>query len=148
MKKIVICLNLNQKSFDKLKNLKDVISLDCAEITLVHVWSSRSYIYPGNMIVPFYPNSKQAELIEVEMKKKLESQLCHFENTVKKNLTTKVFLSSSPHRDIVQYLENEHSDLVVCLTPTKNEFKNFFHSSFTHYLNTHAPCDVLALRIF
>lgn len=147
MKNIVVCVNIDKKSFESLKRIEEYIQLSSANITLLHVWNKKAYDYPGDMIVAFYPNEAQAKDIEIEMTKQLNDQFSQFSGLSQENFKTKVLSTSDPKDDVVEILKKEKADLVICLTPEKSVIKNFFHSSFTNYLSAHAPCDVLALRI-
>jgi nucleotide-binding universal stress UspA family protein len=147
MKNIFICLNIDSKSFEKLSRIEQYVQMDNTRVTLVHTWNRDAYAYPGEMIVAFYPNESQANDIEAAIDKKLKDQFSHFSSLLEENFNTHVFATATPKKDIVDLLKDENADLVICLTPEKKVIENFFHSSFTNYMNAHAPCDVLALRI-
>ncbi len=147
MKNIYICVNIDNKSFDSLKKVEDYIDMKSVNITLLHIWNKKAYDYPGDMIVAFYPNESQAQDIASEMDKRLAEQFSKFPDLSSDRFHTKVFSTSNPKDDVVDLLKEEKADLVVCLTPEKRAIKDFFHSSFTNYLSSHAPCDVLALRV-
>jgi nucleotide-binding universal stress UspA family protein len=147
MKNIVVCVNIDQKSFESLKRVEEYVQLSSANITLVHIWNKKAYDYPGDMIVAFYPNEDQAKDIAKEMDKQLNEQFSKFSGLPQEKFRTHVLSTSDAKDDVVELLKKEKADLVICLTPEKSVVKNFFHSSFTNYLSAHAPCDVLALRI-
>jgi hypothetical protein len=147
LKNIVICLNINQKSFAGLKKVNNYIFDKNTNVTLLHIWNKKAYDYPGDMIVSFYPDEKEALAIKQEMKNNMDEQFQMFLDHSKKHLKSLVLNSSNPKKDTVGYLLENKIDLVICLSSEKSNLENFFHSSFTNYLNAHAPCDVLNIRI-
>ena len=60
MKNILVCTNINDESFNALKEINKVLSFTKSNLTLLHIWDKRAFDYPGDMIVPFYPNEGQA----------------------------------------------------------------------------------------
>lgn len=148
MKNVVICVNIDKKSFAALKRVKEYLPKSKVNITLLHIWNKKAYDYPGDLIVPFYPNESQADEIEQEMKKQLDKQSYAFPDVAAKEFETRIFSSSTPKADTVDFLKESRASLVICLSAQKGSVENFFHSSFTNYLNAHAPCDVLNLRIW
>jgi len=147
MRNIVICTNIDNKSFNALAKIKDYVDLKKANITLLHIWNSKAYDYPGDLIVPFYPNEEQAQKIESNMKDQLESQFMQFDGLAEDNFNTHVFSSSNPKSDAVSFINKNKSNLVACMVEQKGDLKHFFHSSFASYINSHAPCDVLSIRL-
>ena len=148
MKNVVVCVNIDKKSLAALKKVKEYLPKSNVNLTLVHIWNKKAYDYPGDLIVPFYPNQSQAIEIEQEMKKQLDKQAYAFPDVEPKNFETCVFSSSSPKSDTVDFLKENKASLVICLSAQKGSIENFFHSSFTNYLSAHAPCDVLNLRVW
>jgi hypothetical protein len=147
MKNVVVCLNIDRKSFNELRRVKYYVPDNETNITLLHIWDKKSYNYPSDMIVAFYPNTEQAEDIQREMKINLEEQFNSLDGHSSEHFNTQVFSSTNPKKETVGFLVENNSDLVICFSPEKGTVENFFHSSFTNFLNAHAPCDVLNLRI-
>lgn len=51
-----------------------------------------------------------------------------------------------PEEEVIRYLNDRRSDLVVVSTKGKHGFSGLFHSSFTEHMIRFAPCDVLVIR--
>jgi nucleotide-binding universal stress UspA family protein len=146
MKNIVICVSLEDESFKVLEKLPQYVDYNNAKIHLLHYWVVSQYHYPGEMLVPFYPNQEQEKEITNKMTENLKAKKKFFANLPDSQFVVNVVAAASPKRDAVEYLKSVKADLVVTLTPEKNGIAGFFHSSFTHYLADHAHCDLLMLR--
>lgn len=147
MKNIVICVNIDKKSFAGLKKVMQYLPKSDVNITLMHIWDKKAYEYPGDLIVPFYPNDDQAVDIEKDMRQQLDKQASAFSGIESSKFDTCVFSSSSAKSDTVDFLKKSNADLVICMSSQKGSVENFFHSSFTNYLCAYSPCDVLSVRI-
>lgn len=146
MKKIAVCLNLEKKSFDQLKQLKDIINLEGKQIEFLYAWNDEYYPFPGGMVVPFYPNKEQASEIQSKLEKELQHIAENFADENKCEAVSKVFKSNSPKRSIVQYFKEAEIDLAVCLVEKRDMAEEFFHSSFCHYLQLHSQRHILCLN--
>ena len=146
MKKIVICLNVNEESFEALPEIENQLNLADCSVELLHIWSMEAYPIEDHHVAAFYPNRDQAQVISKTMKEKLENQKVRFKNVRPENFKAEVRTSPSPKRAIADYLKENKTDLVVVITPAKDKLKNLFHSSFTNYLTANAPCDLLMIR--
>ena len=146
MKKIVICMNADDKSFETLPEIEKQINLSDAQVCLMHTWSVEAYPLEDHHVAAFYPNKEQANSITEKMQASLHKQAARFKNVKAENFKVEVRTSPSPKRETVNYLNEHNIDLVVVLTPQKDKLRNFFHSSFTNYLAAHAPCDLLMIR--
>jgi len=146
MKKIVVCANIDEKSFKALERLKDHVDLSDASVNLLHYWSAESYPLEDNHVAAFYPNKEQAKEISEKMKEELQKQKERLKGLKPENFKVDVLTSNSPKRATVEYLKEAKADMVICLTPQKGKVEDFFHSSFTNYLASHAPCDLVMIR--
>ncbi|MBD66254.1 MAG: hypothetical protein CME62_13670 [Halobacteriovoraceae bacterium] len=146
MKHIVVCYNFEENTLNALSKLSNYFSYADTKVTLLHVWNKDAYNYPGDMIVAFYPNEKQAKDIESKMKEQLDQLYDKFPQLPKEQFATEVVSSSRPKHQVVEYLKEVNADALVCLTPKKDKLVDVFHSSFTNYMTGHVHCDVIAIR--
>lgn len=143
MKKIVIAMPANEKLQQHLlMELKkiDWLASDC-DVDFVHIFKQENYPY---MVPPtVYPNEGQKEEITRTL-----TQI--FEGLTKdisfKNKKFHVDYHETPKEGMVKYLVDHKADLVVTLTRKRHSFAEYFSSTFTEFLNKHAPCGVLVLR--
>lgn len=145
MKTVVIFTTVDPKNKKALSQIEEHLNLDNVKVRLVHLWSTESYSIEGH-VAAFYPNKEQAKELSSKMEKELSGYFEAFKNLSSENFEVKVTTCSSPKREAVSYLKEAKADLAVCLTPSKDKLSDFFHSSFTNYLSSHAPCDMLVIR--
>ena len=146
MKKIVICMNVDEKSFNSLSKIEDHLDLSDSNVCLMHIWSVEAYPLEDHHVAAFYPNKEQTKSITEKMQESLHKQMARFRNLRSNNFQVEVRTSASPKREMVNYLKEHNIDMVIVLTPQKDRLKNFFHSSFTNYLAAHAACDLMMIR--
>ena len=145
MKKVVICANINDEFINAVHKISHITQLKGAEVHLVHCMKNEPYLY--DFPTAFYPTEEQREGIKSSIEEILDNQktIISKESDVG-SFQVKVLLSASPGEKIVKYLEEIKADLVVAVTGERSGIANLFRSSFSNYLNQHAPCDVYILR--
>lgn len=140
MKKITICVDLNELCFKNLKKLTGHVLLQGAEVHLIHFFGIQ--VYTAEFTPFVFPNPDQYPEIE-------KSTLLALEN-LEKDLNIKAIKSCrfvhSTEEAVVDYLKDNKSDLVIVSTQAKHGLDSFFHSSFTDYLVKYSPCDVFVVR--
>lgn len=146
MKKIVICVTPTEDTYKALSNVEKHLDLSNASVTLLHSWNIQAYPLEDNHVAAFYPNQEQAVEISNRMEEELSSQAKKFTTISPQNFHVKIVSSGTPKRAAVSFMKEHHADLAVVLTPAKESIKDFFHSSFTNYLASHAPCDLFMIR--
>lgn len=145
MRKVVICANINEEFMNSIHKLSLIPGLKEAEVHLVHCMKNIPYLY--DFAATYYPTESQMDGMKSSIKDILANQK---ETLTKDNDVAKfeveVLSSSSPEEKIVSYLEEVKADLVVTVTGKRGDIASLFHSSFSNYMSSHAPCDVYILR--
>jgi nucleotide-binding universal stress UspA family protein len=143
MKKIVMCVDLNQPCIDTLKTLATKIDLKYARVYLVHIFENQLY---NADLVPFvFPLPEQHQAIEksaIGILERLGKDL----DLVQENVKAKCFFSFSREQKIKEYLHEVDADLVVLATRGRHGIAGFFSSSLADFLCKYSPCDVFVLR--
>ncbi len=140
MKKVAICVDLNEQCFKTLKKLKNSELFKNAEIHLVHFFEIQ--VYTAEFTPFVFPTTDQYPDIE----KSTIQSLANLENDL--GITAKKvckFVHSS-EESVHEYLKEQNINLVVVSTQGKHGIEGFFHSSFTDYLVKYSPCDVFVVR--
>lgn len=145
MKKVVICANINDEFMNSVSKLSHIPALKGADIHLVHCMKNIPYLY--DFAATYYPTEEQME----GMKSSIKEMLMNQKDILTKdndhtNFEVKVLVSSSPEEKVVSYLKEVKADLVVTVTGKRVGISSLFHSSFSNYMSSHAPCDVYILR--
>ncbi len=146
MRQVYIFTNIDEHTEKQLTRVNQLIDLNETKIHLIHYLNLVNYSYPGDMIVPFYPNDNQIAKTVKQLNDQLQKYKSAFPNLKDENFQAVVQGSNSAKRDAIKLLEGQKTQLAVCITPKKGTIENFFHSSFTDHLAAYAPCDVLMLR--
>lgn len=143
MKNIVLCVDLNEESMNRLKNIHHDIDLKHAKVHLVHVFEVQYYVSEFTPYV--FPSEDQYAEMEkstLEILEKLGKDL----GVAKENLEMKCFFSRSNEEKVLDYLKSSNANMVVVATRGKHGIDGLFSSSFTDYLCKYSPCDVLVVR--
>lgn len=140
MKKITICVDLNDLCFKNLKKLAGNPILKDAEIHLVHFFEIQ--VYTAEFTPFVFPNQDQYPEIE----KSTIQALSNLEKDLNIQATKKCLFVHSPEEAVHDYLKDTKSNLVVVSTQGTHGIEGFFHSSFTDYLTKYSPCDVYVVR--
>ena len=146
MKKLVICTELNESCFKELSKLHKRIPLEKTEIHMIYCRKLEPYIY--DFAGAYYPSEEQIQSLINSMEEHLQTEANKLNKSFKqeKEIKVKVLSATSPKDRVLSYLKDVKADMVVAVTAEKNGLAGLFHSSFTNYMNAHAPCDVLVLR--
>lgn len=140
MKKITVCVDLNDLCFQNLKKLANHQLLKDAEIHLVHFFEIQVY---AAEFTPFvFPNQDQYPEIE----KSTLQALSNLEKDLNITAQKKCLFVHSPEEAVHEYIKDNKSELVIVSTQGKHGIDGFFHSSFTDYLVKYSPCDVYVVR--
>lgn len=143
MKKIVLCVDLNQACIDTLKTLAQKIDLKYARVYLVHVFENQLY---NADLVPFvFPLPEQHQAIEKSALDILEG-LGRNLDLIPDNVKTKCFFAFSREQKIKDFLTEIDADLVVLATRGRHGIAGFFTSSLADFLCKYSPCDIFVLR--
>lgn len=143
MKKIVLCVDLNQKSIDTIKTLSKKIDLKNTQLHLVHVFENQ--IYNADLVPFIFPLPEQHQSIEksaIEILIRLGKDL----DIPESNIHAKCFFAFSREEKIKEYLSEVKSDLVVVATRGRHGIAGFFTSSLADFLCKYSPCDIFVLR--
>ncbi len=122
------------QSIEKLDWLKD----DC-EVDFVHIYECENYPYLGIM----YPDDVQKKNISIQLKKSFIEMTNHLDF---KDKQVHIDFHENPKEGMVRFLKQNNVDAIITLTREKHGVLDFFQSSFTDYLISHAPCNVVVLR--
>lgn len=143
MKNIVICVDLNEKSLETLKRVKDDLDFrDCA-LHFVHVFEI--HMYNADIVPVIYPTEIQYPDIEKSTLAILD-KLALDVGAYGDNFQTRCFFSHSREEKLMGYLKEVDADLVVVATRGKHGIEGFFSSSLADFLCKYSPCDVLVIR--
>jgi nucleotide-binding universal stress UspA family protein len=143
MKNVVLCVDLNEETLNRLKKIHEDIDLKHSKIHLVHVFEIQYYM---SEFTPFvFPTENQYS----EMEKSTLSILEKFSLDLginKENVILKCFFARSREEKLIEYLNDAKANLAVVATRGKHGVDGLFVSSVTDYLCKYSPCDVLVLR--
>lgn len=140
MKKITICVDLNDLCFKNLKKLANSPILKNTEVNLIHFFEIQVY---AAEFTPFvFPNVDQYPEIE----KSAIQALSNLEKDLGITATKQCLFVHSPEESALEHIKTNQSDLVVVSTQASHGIEGFFHSSFTDYLTKYSPCDVYVVR--
>lgn len=143
MRKIVLCVDLNQGCIDTFKTLAQKIDLKYARVYLVHVFENQLY---NADLVPFvFPLPEQHQAIEKSALEILDG-LGKNLDLLSDNVKTKCFFAFSREQKIKDFLTEVDADLVVLATRGRHGIVGFFTSSLADFLCKYSPCDVFVLR--
>ncbi len=140
MKKITICVDLNELCFKNIKKLANNPILKNAEINLVHFFEIQ--VYTAEFTPFVFPNVDQYP--EIENSTKLA--LTNLENDLGIVAKKECLFVHSPEEAALEYIKKDKTDLVIVSTQGSHGIEGFFHSSFTDYLTKYSPCDVYVVR--
>ena len=143
MKKIVLCVDLNQDSIDTLKTLSSKIDLRGARVHLVHVFENQ--LYNADLVPFMYPLPEQHLAIEnsaLAILNKLGLDL----DLSTDNVKSKCFFAFSREQKIKEFITEVDASLVVVATRGRHGIAGFFTSSLADFLCKYSPCDVFVLR--
>jgi nucleotide-binding universal stress UspA family protein len=143
MKKIVICVDLNQDCINTLKSLSGKFDLKYAKVYFLHIFENQIY---NNDLVPFvYPLPEQYKDFEKSTQEILD-QLGHDLDLLPDKFKSKCFFAFSREQKIKEFLIETEASLVVLATRGRHGIKGFFTSSLADFLCKYSPCDVFVLR--
>jgi nucleotide-binding universal stress UspA family protein len=143
MKKIVVCVDLNQDSVDTIKSLTRKIDLRGSRIYLVHVFENQ--LYNADLVPFMYPLPEQHHAIEVsaiEILNKLGRDL----DVPIEEFHAKCFFAFSREHKIKEYIDEIGATMVVLATRGRHGIVGLFSSSLADYLCKYSACDVFVLR--
>lgn len=140
MKKITICVDLNDICFKNLKKLKNNPLLKDAEVHLVHFFEIQ--VYTAEFTPFVFPTQDQYPEIE----KSTIAALNNLEKELYLTAQKKCLFVHSTEEAVHDYIKTNKSDLVIVSTQGKHGLEGFLHSSFTDYLVKYSPCDVYVVR--
>jgi nucleotide-binding universal stress UspA family protein len=143
MKKIVLCVDLNQACIDTFKTLASKIDMKYARVYILHVFENQLY---NADLVPFvFPLPEQHQAIEKSALEILD-RLGHDLDLLPDNVQSKCFFSFSREQKIKDFMTEVDADLVVVATRGRHGIAGFFSSSLADFLCKFSPCDIFVLR--
>lgn len=146
-KNIAIAVSLNEDSQNTLKTLRGNKIFQNAHVCLVHTVTI--YTYLNEVSLNTYPADKDYSTIEKLVNgylQQLKTDIFANQNEQPENIETYCRFHANPKHDMVEFLKEQKTDLVVVATRGKHGMESLFSSSFTEYLSKFAPCDILVLR--
>lgn len=145
MKKVMLCIDLNDESFNLMKDKVSSLNLEKGdELHLVHGFQLQ--VYSDTFFVSSFPQKDQYEPIEQSVHEALKG----LEDLINKNydgvsVHKKCMFTTSPKNGLVKYAEENSIEEMVIGTRGKHGIEGLFSSSFAEFMIRHAPCE---LRIF
>lgn len=143
MKRVALCVDLNQKCIDTLKALPKTMDLTNCQVHLIH--SFEIHFYNIDLMPVVYPTEEQYPDIEKSTLTILD-QLGKDLGLKPENMKSSCFFSHSREETIRNYLSEQHIDVAVVATRGKHGIEGFFSSSLADFLVKYSPCNVLVLR--
>ncbi len=146
MKKLMICVDLNDRSFnlyrEQLKNWK---WSEWDEIYLIHGFKRQ--LYTDNFYFTSYPLEDQIGAVVSSVEDVLENfSKDLFKNNFSGRVVSKCLLSGAPKEALKDYaVENDIDDILIG-TRGKQGIAGLFTSSFAEYMVRYAPCRIIILR--
>lgn len=146
MKKIMVCIDLNNESLEVYKKQNNNIGWGhFDEIHLVH--SFQRQIYTDNFCLTSYPSDDQFNDIEksiVDTLEKISSEI--IPDKFKGKTICKCLLSNLQKKSLVDYAtENDIAQMLIA-TRGKHGIEGIFSSSLAEYMVRHAPCGLKIIR--
>lgn len=145
-KKVLACIDLNNKSIELLKNnLKEWDWQNIEEVHFVHGFQIQTY--SDLFYLNSYPAEDQFDAIENSVKgvlKVLEDEVLDINKDV--SIFTKCLIANSPKEILVEYAQERQIDIMVIGTRGKHGVAGLFSSSFAEYMVKHAPCELKIIR--
>jgi nucleotide-binding universal stress UspA family protein len=143
-KKVIIPLEINENASKYLRSLKDMDSIQHAEVHFVHVFNTMSYSLGLAMVPVEYPVESDRKMIEESVNailKTMSNKILgdKFEGKV----VSRVLFSENAKRAFTNYATEEKPELIIIPTRSKH---GFFESSFAAYVNSRTECDVFMLK--
>lgn len=143
MKSIVLCVDLNQKCLDTLKQLPKTLDLKNTIIHLVHAFEI--HFFNVDLLPTVYPTEEQYPEIEKSTLTIL-NQLGADLGLDPRNIEGHCFFTHSREQKIKEYLEEKDAGLVVVATRGQHGIEGLFSSSLADFLTKYSPCHVLIMR--
>ena len=141
-KNVAINISLNPKTFEQLESLVDSPILKSAKkVSLVHIYNKESQ---SSFLPCKNGHTLTLEDVEKHVTKKLSKfrELLHLDTEIE----IKVIFNRDAKIKVLEYLEQNKTDLVVVSTRGEMGVEGLFKNSFSFWLVEHAPCDVYVVR--
>lgn len=145
MKSIVVCVDLNQKCLDTLKQLPRTLDIRNVTVHLVHAFEI--HFYNVDLLPIVYPTEEQYPDIEKSTLNILNQLGAELEIDPR-NLVTHCFFTHSREQKIKEYLEEVNASLAVVATRGQHGIEGLFSSSLADFLTKYSPSHVLIMRPF
>lgn len=143
MKSIVLCVDLNQKCLDTLRQLPKTLNLNNVKVHLVHAFEI--HFYNVDLLPVVYPTEEQYPDIEkstLNILRQLGADL----GLEPANLEMHCYFTHSREQRIKEYFEEVNADLGVVATRGQHGIEGLFSSSLADFLVKYSPCHVLVMR--
>ncbi len=143
MKKIMLCIDLNNESLEVFKeSFKKEQWGDVQEYHLVY--SVQLQVYADTFFLTSFPDESQHKDIEASVQEVISN--LKKEILPDANCKIKCLFSSSPKAAMAEYAKNNNIDEMVIGTRGKHGVAGVFSSSFAEYMVRHAPCQLRIIR--
>lgn len=146
IKKLGICVDLNETSINQIKRKLAEMSFDgVEEIHLIHAFQKQVYV--DNFFFTQFPFQDQLE----EVKNSVIGVLTSLEDTIEEKPTDlkiikECLIADLPKNDIAQYVKDNKLDQLIIATRGKHGVEGFFSSSFAEYMVRHVEAELLIVR--
>lgn len=129
--------------FDTYKRFFETQNLENTTVNLVHIFEIRNYI---NEFASYtYPDQETMPKIKEQFIKMLDSFGAELLGKNNKVLSHCLF-DTDPKKAMVDFLEDQKSDLAIIPTAGKHGIAGLFHSSFAQHLCQFSKCPILVLK--
>lgn len=149
MKKMMICINLNDHSMKNVfEYLKHFDWTYISELHLIHGFKLQRY--SQGFYLDAYPIEETYQQIKdsaINLLGEIEKEIFKGRKLDKKpTLIKECFITGSPKDRLTKYSNDEEIDIVLIATRNKHGIKGFFTSSFAHYMVSHAKAELRIIR--
>lgn len=141
-KKVVVGVDLQETTPERLRGLRQLEFLKGAEVHLVHVYQSTNVIYGMGEFCQVFPvEEDRRKLQETAVARMVQLSEGVFGSETK--VVYRCLFDENPKEEFCLYAKEVKADTIVVFT---RERHGIFESTFASYAARHSPCHLLILK--
>ena len=140
--KVVVAVDLNETSRERLKALRNLDFLKHAEVHFVYVYQTSYATYGMGEFCEVYPVESDRKTIEQAVLATLVDLGQKVLDPAIKTVHRCLF-DENPKEEFCLYAKEVKADTIIVLTHEKH---GLFESSFAQYCGRHTPCNLIVLK--
>ena len=142
-------MNLNDHSMKSVfEHLKHFDWTYISELHLINGFQLQKFTQ--GFYIDAYPLEESYQAIKssaIELLEKMEKEIFKGKKLAKEPTVIKeCFITASPKDRLTKYANDEEIDIILIATRSKHGIKDFFTSSFTQYMVSHAKAELRIIR--